>query len=351
MSKRIAIMGCGALGGYVGGYLTREGLDVTMIDPWPEHVAAMRDPGLKLSGVTEEECFDVKCNTVLQSEFPAPGEIEPFDIIIIAVKSYDTTEAAEFVKPHLKEDGGFAVSLQNGINEHLIADVLGAERTVGCIASQISLSLPGPGDIQRKIKKGGDQHVVFRVGEISGAATPRVEEIANMLSCIDSSRATDNLMGERWSKLAANAMRNPVSAATQQGANTNDKDDHIRRITIGLAAEAVRVARAEGAKLVKIMGLSPDDLVGADEGDADATKAVMDKFMADMERRKDSQRPSMAQDVAKGRPTEIDHINGLIADRGKMHGIPTPLNDGIRSVIKNIEAGTLKPGPETLRDL
>ncbi|MBO6521133.1 MAG: ketopantoate reductase family protein [Rhodospirillales bacterium] len=350
MSKRIAVMGCGALGGYVGGYLTREGLDITMIDPWPDHVAAMRDPGLKLEGVTDEECFDVKCNTVLQSELPPPGDIGPFDIVIIAVKSYDTKAAAELMKPYLADDG-FAVSLQNGINEHLIAEVLGADRTVGCIASQISLSLPGPGHIQRKIKKGGDQHTVFRVGEIDGAVTPRVQDVADMLSVIDSTRATDNLMGERWSKLAANAMRNPVSAATQQGANTNDKDEHMRRITIGLAAEAIQVACAEGAKLVKIMGLEPDALLGAANGDADATKVVLDKFYSDMERRKDSQRPSMAQDVEKGRPTEIDHINGLVADRGALHGIATPLNSGIRSVIKAIEAGTVKPGPETLRDL
>lgn len=350
MSKRIAVMGCGALGGYAGGYLTRDGFDVTMIDPWPDHVAAMRTPGLKLEGVTDEECFDVICNTVLQADFPAPGDIDPFDIVIIAVKSYDTTAAATFVEPYLA-DGGFAVSLQNGINEHLIAEVLGAERTVGCIASQISLSLPGPGNIQRKIKKGGDQHTVFRVGEISGDVTPRVEDVAAMLANIDSTLATDNLMGERWSKLAANAMRNPVSAATQQGANTNDKDEHIRRITIGLAAEAVQVARAEGVRLVKIMGLAPDDLVGAAEGNADATKVVLDKFYADMERRKDSQRPSMAQDVEKGRPTEIDHINGLIVDRGAAHGIPTPLNAGIRNVIKRIEAGEITPGPDTLRDL
>ena len=351
MTKRIAVMGCGALGGYVGGYLTRDGLDITMIDPWPDHVAAMRDPGLKLEGVTDEECFDIECNTVLQSELPVPSDIEPFDIVFIAVKSYDTRAAAEFVKPYLAPDGGFAVSLQNGINEHLIAYVLGQERTVGCIASQISLSLPGPGNIQRKIKKGGDQHTVFRVGEMDGAVTPRVEEVAQMLAAIDSTLATDNLMGERWSKLAQNAMRNPVSAATQQGANTNDKDAHIRRITIGLAAESIRVARADGVNLVKIMGLDPDILVGADEGNPDASKTVLDKLHADMERRKDSQRPSMAQDVEKGRPTEIDHINGLIADRGKAHGIPTPLNDGIRAVIKAIEAGTVKPGPETLRDL
>lgn len=349
MTKRIAIMGCGALGGYVGGYLTRNGLDVTMIDPWPEHVAAMRD-GLKLEGVTDEECFDVECNTVLQSELPPPGETGPFDIVFIAVKSYDTRDAAQFMQPYLA-DGGFAVSLQNGINEHLIAGVLGAERTVGCIASQISLSLPGPGNIQRKIKKGGDQHTVFRVGEINGDVTPRVREVADMLSTIDSTLATDNLMGERWSKLAANAMRNPVSAATTQGANTNDKDENMRRITIGLAAEAVRVARAENAKLVKIMGLDPDQLLAADEGDAAALKAITAKFHDDMTRRKDSQRPSMAQDVEKGRPTEIDHINGLIVERGARHGIPTPLNAAICTVIRSIESGESRPGPDALRDL
>lgn len=349
MSKRIAVMGCGALGGYVGGYLTRDGHDVTMIDPWADHVAAMRD-GLKLKGLTEPECFTVKANAILTDDLPGPGEIAPFDIVFLAVKSYDTTAAAERMNPYLAADG-VAVSLQNGINEDRIADVLGAARTVGCIASQISLSLPAPGHIERRIKLGGTAHTVFRVGEINGDITPRVEEIAAMLSAIDSTRATGNLMGERWSKLAANAMRNPVSAATGQGANTNDKDPNMRRITIGLAAEAVRVGWAEGANLVRIMGLEPDVLAAADEGSEDALKIVLDKFNADMARRKDSQRPSMAQDVEKGRPTEIDHINGLIVERGTSHGIPTPLNAAICNVIRNIEAGKLTPGPETLRDL
>lgn len=350
MSKRIAVMGCGALGGYAGGYLTRDGHDVTMIDPWADHVQAMREPGLKLEGLTAPECFTVKANTILLSDLPAPGDIQLFDIIIIAVKAYDTTTAAEQMKPYLAP-GGFAVSLQNGINEHRIAAVFGAENTVGCIASQISLSLPGPGHIQRMIKLGGKEHTVFRIGEMDGRITPRVEEVAAMLSGIDSTLATDNLMGERWSKLAANAMRNPVSAATDQGANTNDKDAHIRRITIGLAAEAVRVARAEGARLVKIMGLDPDMLVAADDGDADALKSIEVKFYADMERRSDSQRPSMAQDISKGRPTEIDHINGLVVEAGKKHGIATPMNAGICTVIKSIENGERSPGPDTLRDL
>ena len=94
MSKRIAVMGCGALGGYAGGYLTRAGHDVTMIDPWADHVQAMREPGLKLEGLTEPECFTVKANAILLSELPAPGDIQPFDMIIIAVKAYDTTAAA-----------------------------------------------------------------------------------------------------------------------------------------------------------------------------------------------------------------------------------------------------------------
>jgi 2-dehydropantoate 2-reductase len=349
MSKRIAIMGCGALGGYVGGYLTKAGLDVTMIDPWAEHVKAMRE-ALRLEGLTEPECFTVKANAVLPDDLPAPGEIAPFDIVFIAVKSYDTSDAARFMKPHLSADG-VAVSLQNGINEDRIAAVLGADKTVGCIASQISLSLPGPGHIQRKIKLGGAAHTVFRVGEISGEITPRVEEIADMLSAIDSTLTTDNLMGERWSKLAANAMRNPVSAATGLGANDNDKDADMRRITIGLAAEAVRVALAEGARLVKIMGLAPDDLLAADTGDAAALEKVTAKFYDDMTRRKDSQRPSMAQDVEKGRPTEIDHINGLIVERGALHGIPTPLNAKICDVIRSIEQGKSTPAPDALRAL
>lgn len=349
-NKRIAIFGCGALGGYVGGYLTRASHDVTMIDPWAEHVANMKNPGLRLEGMTEPENFQTRTNAVLTNELTAPNTIPPFDIIFIAVKSFDTDDAINLIAPYLADDG-FAVSLQNGINEDKIAAVVGQDRTIGCIASTIAVSLPAPGHIKRMVKLGGAAHTVFRVGEIDGRVTDRVTLVADMLSVIDSSMVTENLVGERWSKLITNAMRNPVAAARDQGSNQNDRDPHVRSLAIRIAAEAIQVAQAEGAELVKIAGVDPELLLAAGTGDDTAFGTVTEKFFAAMERRSDTQRPSMAQDISKGRKTEIDQLNGFIVERARQHGISTSVNEAIISVIKRIENGEISASPDNLEHI
>lgn len=347
-AERIAVFGAGALGGYVAGYLTRAGRDVTIIDPWAEHVARMKDPGLQLSGLTEPENFSVICRAMTTDELPPPGQIAPFDIIFIAVKSFDTKAAAERMKPYLAAPAGFMVSLQNGINEPTVVGVVGAERTVGVIASQISVALWEPGKVQRNVKLGGATHTVFRVGELDGRVTERVTRLAAMLADIDSSKVTETLMDERWSKLVANCMRNPVSAATGMGSNACDTDDHIRHLGIRIAAEAITVARAEGYTVEKILGMAPDLLQAAGQGDAAALAACDQSLLDGRARRSDAQRPSMGQDMVKGRKTEIDFLNGLVVSVAKRHGIAVPANEGIVRAIKAIEAGTLQPSPEAV---
>ena len=350
-AERIAVFGAGALGGYVAGYLTRAGRDVTVIDPWAEHVARMRDPGLQLSGLTEPENFTVACNAVTLDDLPPPGAVAPFDIVFIAVKSFDTRAAAEKMAPYLAEPAGFMVSLQNGINEPVIAGVVGAERTVGLIASQISVALWEPGKIQRNVKLGGAAHTVFRAGEMDGRVTDRVRHLAEMLSDIDSAKVTETLMGERWSKLVVNCMRNPISAATGLGSNACDTDDGIRHLGIRIAAEAIIVAKAEGYSLEKIMGMDPDQVQAAGQGDAAALAACDQSLLDGRAKRSDAQRPSMAQDMVKGRKTEIEFINGLVVETAKRHGIAVPANAGIVQAIQAIEAGTMEPSPAAVANI
>jgi 2-dehydropantoate 2-reductase len=346
-NERIAVYGAGAVGAYVGGYMTREGHDVTLIDPWAEHVARMRDPGLELSGLTEPENFSVVCKAVVDAELPQPGEIGPFDIIFICVKSFDTEAAAKRMKPYLAE-GGFMVSLQNGINEGTIAEVVGADRTVGCIASAISVSMWEPGAVRRNVKLGGKEHTVFRAGELDGRVTPRVERVAEILASIDSAKVTTTLMGERWSKLIVNCMRNPISAASGMASNACDTDDHIRRLGIRIGAEAVVVAQAEGHPLEKLLGMPPEQVLAAGQGDAEAMAACDKKLLDDRAKRSDEQRPSMAQDMVKGRKTEIDFLNGFVVRTARQHGIAVPANEGIVAAIRKIEAGEAKPSPDLL---
>ena len=349
MPKRIAIVGAGALGGYVGGSLAHLGHDITLIDPWPENVEAIRARGLELDGMTPEEKFTVRnAKTLHLTEVQSLAKT-PVDIAMVAMKSYDTAWATALIAPYLAPDG-FVVSLQNCLNEETIAGIVGWGRTVGVVASIISVDMYEAARIRRTVAKGGEKHTVFRIGEPHGRITHRVEELAGWFSGIDSSKVTANLWGERWSKLVANGMGNGVTAATGLTSGACLGNDTIRRFQIRLAGEAIRVGQALGYPLEKIRGLDPERLALAAEGDAAALAeteaALMPKSAANP--RASIQRPSMAQDILKGRRTEIGAMNGFIAAKGATVGVPAPSHVKLTDIVTRVERGELKPSPALL---
>src|SRR5215813_882820 len=349
MTKRIAIVGAGALGGYVGGTLAHLGHDVTMIDPWPEHVETIRARGLELDGITPEERFVVRSVPTLHLTEVQSLARRTVDVAMVAVKSYDTAWATALIASYLSPRG-FVVSLQNCLNEETIAGVVGWGRTLGAVASLISVDLYEAGRIRRTVAKGGDKHTVFRIGEPHGRITLRVEELVGWFRAIDSSKATTNLWGERWSKLVQNAMGNPVTAATGLTSGDCLRDDTIRRFQIRLAGEAVRVGQALGYQLEKIRGVEPETMARASEGDARALSEVEALLVpkTDSNPRGDIQRPSMAQDIRKGRRTEIDAMNGYIARKGAEVGVAAPSHVRIAEIVTRIERGELKPSPSLI---
>ena len=349
MAKRIAIVGAGALGGYVGGTLAHRGHDVTLIDPWPEHVETIRARGLELDGVTPEERFVVKNVKTLHLTEVQSLARKPVDFAMVAVKSYDTAWATALIAPYLLPEG-FVVSLQNCLNEETIAGVVGWGRTLGVVASVISVDLYEAGRIRRTVAKGDDKHTVFRVGEPHGRITPRVEALVELFREIDSSKATTNLWGERWSKLVQNGMGNGVTAATGLTSGDCLRSPAIRRFQIKLAGEAVRVGQALGYTLEKIRGADPERFARAAEGDAAALAEVEALIVPKSgENPRDGiQRPSMAQDILKGRRTEIDAMNGFIARKGAETGVPAPSHARLAEIVTRVERGELKPSPSLL---
>ena len=174
-----------------------------------------------------------------------------------------------------------------------------------------------------------------------------------MFAAIDSVKVTTNLWGERWSKLCLNGMRNGVSAATGLPGNDGDRDERIRRFAIHLGGEAVRVGQALGYELEKIGKLDPAKLVLAGDGDA-AALAEVDAILIQESAggaRGELQRPSMGQDMLKGRRTEIEFINGHIVDKGAQIGIAAPCNAKITSVVKRVERQELPMTIDNLRDV
>jgi 2-dehydropantoate 2-reductase len=347
MGKKIVVFGAGAIGGYAGGHMARGGEDVTLIDPWPEHVNHMNKHGLRLDGVTRQESCVVPVKAIHLTEVQALSKGRPVDIAFICVKSYDTEWATAMIKQYLAPDG-FVVSLQNCMNEETVARVAGADRTIGCIASTIAAELVGPGHVQRNVPLGDEEHVVFRVGEMHGRITDRALEVAALLRNADSAKATSNLWGERWSKLIVNGMRNGLSAATGMSGKVRDSNPKTRDISLRLGAEAIRVGWALGYQLEKIAGVAAEKLVAAVDGDKQARAEVDADFDNQIKLRSDEQRPSMGQDMRKGRRTEIELINGLIATKGDETGIPTPVNKALVQAVKRVERGEVAASPDVV---
>lgn len=344
---RIAFVGAGAMGSYIGGRIAQAGYDVTLIDGWREHVEAIRHGGIHLAGTEGESSVRVPA-----LHFDDIGELAraPVDIAFIAVKSYDTEQAATLVAPYVARDG-FLVSLQNGINDATLARVVGAERTLGCIASTIGVALTGPGRVARAYRPGGDAYTVFRVGELKGGVTPRVELVVRLLKWVDSARATDDLAAERWAKLAANSMHNGLAAITGLGHKGIYRHEASRLLAIHLGAEAVRVGRTAGLRLHRVRGIPAGDLEAAGYGDREAMSRVENVIEGWMSRLTDEGRPSTAQDVAKARRTEIDYINGAVCAKAAELGVDVPRQQAIVALVKQVERGELRPSLDNIRDL
>jgi 2-dehydropantoate 2-reductase len=348
MTKRIAVVGTGAVGSYIAAHLVAASHEVIAIDGWPEHVDTVRSEGLRVIGMVPSESFQTRIPALHITEVQGLSKGSAIDIAIVAVKSYDTVWATALIAPYLAPDG-YVVSAQNGINEDRIATVVGWGRTVGCVVgNNFAVDLIEAGTVKRTMPR--DPSVKsLELGEVHGRVTPRLRELADIMKCVDSCSMTSNLWGVRWSKLCVNGMRNALSAVTGMNGNERDSHDEVRRIGIRLGSEAVRVGQALGYELesmaripATLFALAPDDPSAMSEIEAMLIRGT--KTSA----RSNDQRPSMAQDIQKGRRTEIDFLNGLIVEKGREVGSLTPTHERIVQVVRQVERGQLQPRPEAV---
>jgi 2-dehydropantoate 2-reductase len=349
--KKIAIVGAGAVGCYAGAHMVQAGEDVTFIDPWPEHVEAMRKDGLRITHLRDVEPFTVRPRALHLTEAQHLSKEAPVDIAFVCMKSYDTAWAAMLIRQYLAPDG-YIVSLQNCMNEETIAGVVGWGKVMGCIASSITVELHAPGQVRRAAGKSGARHTVFRAGEVHGRATERAKEICRLVGYADSAMVTPNLWGERWSKLVTNVMGNGLSACTGMITRDMTRNDTIRHFSHRLASEAIRVGQALGYTFDEVSHMDPETLARAGEGDAAAEKEIDAHRLAEANRPGGGEhRPSMGQDMVKGRRTEIEFLNGFVVRKGEEVGIPAPANRILTDIVTRVEKGELKPDPKHITDL
>ncbi len=350
MARKIAIVGAGAVGGYTGAHMVQAGEDVVFIDPWPEHVEHLRRHGLTVSHAKDVPEFTVNVRALHLTDAQQLAKEPPVDVAFVCMKSYDTAWATMLIRQYLAPDG-YVVSLQNCMNEETIAGVVGWGKTLGCIASQITVNLNEPGHVHRGAGKGGAKHTVYRTGEVHGRVTARAEEVCRLVGYADSAKVTANLWGERWSKLVANVMQNGVSACTGLPGGEMLQNEPIRRFATRLGSEAIRVGQAHGFALEEIMHLPPETIALAGEGDAEAIRAYEAQRFKDAGRTSAEQRPSMGQDMMKGRRTEIEFLNGYVVGQGAKVGLPCVANAKLTDIVKRVERGELKPDPRHITEL
>jgi len=302
-----AIVGAGAVGSFYGAMLARAGHKVTLIGRAP-HVQAIAERGLHLHMNGQTHAVSLAASTDLAAVAGA-------DLVLFCVKSPDTDAVSRQLAPLLKPDA-LVMSLQNGVDN---ADTLARNLTqaVVPVAVYVATSMPGPGVVHHH----GQGHLV--IGPINAAAAAdaalmsRLQSVVNLFASAEVPvRVSPDVFGELWRKLIVNCAYNAVSGLTRQPYGRMADLPAIVDLQRSVVREVVAVARAAGQTI-----------------DLDASMAAMSAIATAMP----GQRSSTAQDMARGRPTEIDHLNGFVVRRGAELGVPTPINQALHALVKLVD--------------
>ena len=325
IDARLLIVGGGAIGGITAAKLTGEVSRVVVLDANEQHVERLRGPGLTYQEPGAE-------HTVVLDAVSSAAELDgDFDFALIAVKSPFHRAALEPLVA-LGNVGAF-VTLGNGLIQDRIAELVGPDRLLSCIVEWGGTNL-GPGQLVR------DTIAPMVVGELDGSERERTRLLARCLEPVAEVRLTRNLRGQIWSKLLVNSALTGLSAVSglRYGGVADHPDGRIAIYEIW--AEGFAIGWAEELVLERVLDVEPRELVDRDD-------AALARMMAIAGNTK----PSMLQDLEQGRATEVDVVNGGVAQRGRAHGIATPFNDQVVEVVHAMERGERTPAAEELTEL
>ena len=387
----VVIWGAGAMGGSIGAWLHRAGREVLLVDRDAAHVEAIRRDGLRITGPVDAFTQRVPAVTpddlagrgvrvageatatggtasaggavatggaaATEDATAAGGLAPPFRAVLLAVKAHHTDEAVRQLAPHLAADG-YVVSVQNGLNERAIADVIGQERTVGCFVN-FGADVTEPGVVMR-----GNRGAVV-VGELDGKETPRIRAVHELFRLFEPDAVlTDDIHGYLWGKLAYGAILFATALTDASIADVLDSARH-RPVLAALAREVTAVARALGVRSRGFDGFDPTPFVepGRDAppppraetadapatGEVDPTTAATFDALVRFNRASAKSHSGVWRDLAvRKRRTEVDAQIAPIADLGSEAGVATPLVRRLVELIHDVEQGRREQSWETL---
>lgn len=316
MTKHVVVLGAGAMGSLFGGLLAEGGLQVTLVDPWKEHIESIQRNGLRMVGHGGDRHIPVNATS-------SPSSVKSADLVFVQCKANFNADAAQSLA-HLfaGETNTVAISFQNGLgNEEELAEYFGEYRVLGGLTAQ-GANIEAPGVVRNHAE------LPSYIGEMSGGVSERVRQIAALLSKHGlPTEASENIRQDIWRKLMANIAISAVSGIT--GLNIGQIFNQHLADAASFAAldEAVTVANAAGVPL-----------------DADEAREILGKIAGPDGT--PGNKSSLRVDIENERPSEIEYINGAVVKLGKKHGVAVPVNETLVTLVHGLQAHYLNTDTE-----
>jgi 2-dehydropantoate 2-reductase len=301
---QIAVVGAGAVGCYFGGMLARAGAPVTLIGR-AQRVEAINRDGLFIDSIHFKERISVSSSTELAA-------VRDAQLVLFSVKTVDTEDAAKLLAPYLAPETN-VVSLQNGVDNAERMDFAAGIQAISAVV-YIAAEMSGAGQVKHS---GRGDLVIGNPVSNQGASESELAEIAETFKRAGvPCRISQNITLELWTKLIMNCAYNALSALSRARYGRLVDDAGSIEVMKQVVAEGVAVGNAAGVRL------SADKLIAA---------------VVELGRVVPEALSSTAQDIARGKFTEIDSLNGFLVQRGAETGVPTPVNQTLHSLVKLLE--------------
>ena len=330
---RVAIYGAGSLGTILGAYISKAGEKIELINRNKAHIEALQTKGAQVTGTVQ-----FTQPVVAYTPDQMSGE---YDIIFLMTKQQHNAEVVAMLKGFLAADG-VLVTFQNGLPEMQIAEILGAERVLGCTVAW-GATLQGPGVCELTSEPDA---LSFALGAITPEKNKHFAKVKELLELMGTVDVEENFIGTRWSKLLINASFSGMSAVLGCTFGEAAAPRESRRIVQQLIKECIDVCQVGGIRIEPVQGKDIVKLLNY----TNPIKKAISFFIIPIAIRKHAKlKASMLQDIEKGKLTEVDAINGAVSDYGRKVNFPTPANDKVVEIIHKIEKGELTASFDNLR--
>ena len=330
---RYAIYGAGSLGTVLGAFITKNGGQIDLINRNRAHVDALREKGARITGTVE---MTVPVTALTPDEMTGR-----YDVILLLTKQLHNPEVVTMLRDHLAEDG-VLVTLQNGLPEPGIAEIIGENRTMGCVVEWgAGLTAPGVCTLTSE-----PDSLSFHMGRMEGISDAQYQTVKALLEKMCPVHEEKNLLGARWSKLLINATFSGLGTVVGGAFGDVSENADARKVAIRCMKECIDVGHAAGVTFAPVQG---KDITKLFYYKGSFKRMIATLLIPIAMKKHRGIVPSMLQDIRAGKPCEVDAINGVVCGYGRKLGVPTPINDRIVEVIKKEQSGELKPEAANIR--